>query len=266
MLKPLSRLTGSTITATDGDIGHVTEAYFDDEAWVIRYLVIDTGQWLPGREVLISPYSVRPRVAADPEAILAKHIDTSLTRQQVNDSPAIDTHRPVSRRHETEYARYYAHPSYWEGGDLWAMSALPLLPLSLPPPLPTRLETEVECATRDDNLAPEDSHLRSSADVTGHDIQALDDSIGHVHDFVFDDENWAIRYLVVDTRNWWPGGKKVLIATPWIDRIDWADKTVHAQLTREQIQNSPPYDEGTPIDRVHEQQLHDAHGRERYWE
>lgn len=255
MLNSVSQLAGSSLTATDGEIGHVKEVYFDDEAWVIRYLVIDTGTWLSGREVLISPYAVRPPVGS------VKNIDVTLTRRQVTDSPVTDTHQPVSRRHEREFSRYYAYPEYWGGGELWAMSALPMLPA----PLPTAVESESAAALRDEGVLPEDVHLRSSATVSGYDIQATDASIGHVHDFLFDDESWAIRYLVIDTRNWWPGGKKVLIATHWIDRIDWADRTVFTPLTREQVRNGPEYDEAAAVDREYEQHLHDAYGREGYW-
>ena len=92
--------------------------------------------------------------------------------------------------------------------------------LALPLPLPTSVESKAEIAIRDKGVPAEDVSLRSSAVVTGYDIQATDDSIGHVKDFVFDDESWAIRYLAVDTRNWWPGGKKVLAATRWADSID----------------------------------------------
>jgi uncharacterized protein YrrD len=256
MLNSISHLDGSTVTATDGTIGHVREAYFDDVAWAIRYLVIDTGTWLSGREVLISPYAVKPPLGS------ARNIDVALTRQQVQDSPVTDTHQPVSRRHEREQLGYYAYPEYWAGGDLWAMNTLPMLP----PPLPNGVESEAERVRRDADVLPEDVHLRSSANVTGYDIQATDDSIGHVTDFLFDDASWAIRYLVVDTRNWWPGGKKVLLATRWIDRIDWADKTVYTSLTREQVKNSPEYDEAATLGREDEKRLHDAYGREGYWD
>ena len=103
MLKTVGQLTGSTLTASDGEIGQIKEAYFDDHTWTIRYLVVDTGTWLSGREVLISPYSVRQPLNAD-------HVDVALTRQQVENSPVIDTHQPVSRRHEQEYLSYYAYP------------------------------------------------------------------------------------------------------------------------------------------------------------
>jgi uncharacterized protein YrrD len=256
MMKSVSQLNGSTITATDGEIGHVKEVYFDDQAWAIRYLVVDTGSWLSGREVLISPYAVTQPLDA------VKNVNVALTRQQVENSPNIDTHQPISRRHEREYLDYYAYPAYWGGDALWAMSAMPLIP----PTMQTPLETQAERARIDEDVPPEDAHLRSSANVSGYDIQATDDSIGHVQDFVFDDESWAIRYLVIDTRNWWPGGRKVLVGTHWIDRIDWADKTVFVKLTREQIKNSPQYEEGAPIDRAYEERLHDAYDRKGYWD
>ena len=256
MLNSVSHLERSTITATDGEIGHVRDVYFDDQAWAIRYLVIDCGTWLAGREVLISPYAVKQPLGS------VKNLDVSLTRQQVEMSPDTDTHQPVSRRHEREVLSYYAYPEYWGGEGLWAMGALPLLPS----PMPTAVESEAVSALREQDVPAEDVCLRSSVNVTGYDIQALDDSIGHVKDFIFDDESWAIRYLVVNTRNWWPGGRQVLIATRWIDRIDWADRTVFTRLTREQIKSSPEYEEAADIGRDYEKRLHDAYGREGYWD
>lgn len=256
MMNRVGRLKGDTLNATDGEIGHIKEVYFDDHAWAIRYLVVDTGVWLSGREVLISPYSVKQPLDD------VKSVDVTLTRKQVEDSPNIDTHLPVSRRHEREYLDYYAYPVYWAGDSLWAMNALPLVPS----PTLGVAESAEERDRIERDLPPEDVHLRSSANVTGYDIQASDDSIGHVQDFIFDDESWAIRYLVVDTRNWWPGGKKVLIGTQWIDRIDWADRTVFVKLTRDQVKNSPVYVEGDQINRAYEQQLHEAVDRRGYWD
>ncbi|MEO8858217.1 MAG: PRC-barrel domain-containing protein [Burkholderiaceae bacterium] len=255
MLNRISHLTGSSVTAIDHRIGHVKDAYFDSDSWTIRYLVIDTDTWLPGRDVLISPYSVKQPVG------VLRDIDVSLTRKQVEESPNIDTHLPVTRRHERELMDHYAYPAYWSGSALWAMQALP----HLPQPLPTRIESPEEIALRDKDLKVEDVALRSCAIVTGYEVQAGEDSIGHVRDFLFDDESWSIRYLVVDTRDVWPGGKKLLLAPPWIDRIDWADKTLSVSLSREQIQSGPPYDDGVPVSRDYEKRLHDAYLREGYW-
>ncbi len=256
MLRQASTLSGSTVNATDGTIGHVKDAYFDDEGWAIRYLVVNTGNWLVGREVLISPYSVKAPIGRD--GVVA----VTLTRGQVEASPDIDTHQPVSRQHEFEYRDYYGYGDYWYGGDLWGISAYPVLPLHPAP-------GEAAGATERWRDAPEaslqDVHLRSTESVTGYHVQASDDGIGHVQDFIFDDASWAIRYLVVDTRNWWPGGRKVLVSTRWIDRIDWADRTVFTALTRDEIKGSPAYDEAAAIDRDYEERLHTAHGRSGYW-
>lgn len=257
MLNSVSHIHGATIAATDGDIGHVKDAYFDDEAWTIRYLVVDTGGWLSERKVLISPYSVTQPLRT------GERIDVRLNREQVRGSPDIDTHQPVSRRHEREYLSYYAYPDYWGGDGLWAMGGFPILPPTGPDPA----LIEAERASRAEReVPPEDVHLRSAAHVGGYDIQATDGSIGHVKDFIFDDESWAIRYLVVDTRNWLPGGKKVLIAPHWIDAIDWSESKVHVNLSREQIKDSPEYDEGVILSRDYEQRLHDAYGRAGYWD
>ncbi|HSI59612.1 MAG TPA: PRC-barrel domain-containing protein [Ideonella sp.] len=256
MWNSVNRLDGSKIAATDGEIGHVKEVYFDDHAWVIRYLVIDTGNWIAGREVLVSPYSVQQPLGS------GNLIEVSLSRQQVEDSPVIDTQLPVSHQHERDFLRYYTYPEYWAGGDLWGASGLPLLT----PPFAAPLGEKENEQVRDEDVTAQNRRLRSSDAVTGYDIQATDDSIGHVKDFIFDDESWAIRYLVVDTRNWWPGGKKVLLATRWIERIDWVARTVHTALTREQVKTSPEYDERAAMSRDYEKKLHAAYDREGYWD
>jgi len=256
MLSSVAHLVGATLAARDGAIGHVTAAYFDDQEWAIRYLVVEAGSWLAGREVLISPYSVTHYHAAD------RSLDVSLTRRQVEDSPDIDTHQTVTRQHERDYLDYYAYPRYWEGGALWGMDPFPSLPLVLP----TQANMEAQINMRERDILEGDRHLRSSVDVTGYEITATDGSLGHVADFLFEGASWSIRYLVVDTRNWWPGGKKVLIGTRWIERIDWSDRSVHLDLSRARIQSSPEFDQAALVDRDFESRLHRAHGREPYWE
>jgi uncharacterized protein YrrD len=255
MLRSISEIKGSTIQPVGEAIGSVKEAFFDDEAWTVRYLVVETGTWLSGREVLISPYSVRHPLELGPDKVIA----VALTRDQVKNSPPVDTHMPVSRQQEQETLGYYGYPDYWGGGDLWAMGAFPVLPQ---PALP---ESPGYAPLIRKEVPPGDAHLRSTKEVSGYDIQASDGSIGHVKDFIFDDESWAIRYLVVDTRNWWPGGRKVLLGTRWIDRIDWSASNVFTTLTREEVQASPEYDETTGIQRDYEARLHAAYKRDVYW-
>ncbi len=255
MLKSVSHIQGSTIQAIDGDIGKCTEIYFDDEKWAIRYLIVDTGSWLAERKVLISPYSVMYPMQNDGP------IRLMLNRSQVKNSPNIDTHQPISRRHEREQLGYYQYPEYWGGSELWALGGFPFMPMIpeagvVVPPVPP-----IEVLT-----PPEDVHLRSSAHVKGYDIQATDDSIGHVSDFIFDDESWALRYFVVDTRNWWPGGKRVLISPQWIKEISWDKGSVSVLMTREQVRNAPEFDETMVLDRAYEAKLYASYNRPGYWD
>jgi sporulation protein YlmC with PRC-barrel domain len=255
MLNSISHLNGAKVTATDGDIGHVRDAYFDDRTGTLRYLVVDAGSWLTGREVLISPYAVKQPVGSD------KHIHVALTRAQVKGSPDIDTHQPVSRQHERDYLSYYNYPAYWEGGGLWAMGAMAYPPMPMTP----GPDTDANRAMWARDFRGSDVHLRSTSHVTGYDIQASDDTIGHVQDFVFDDENWAIRYLIVDTRNWWPGGRKVLLGLHWVDRFDWYAHKIHVRMTRADVKASPVFEDVGSIHRDYETRLHEHAKRPGYW-
>jgi hypothetical protein len=252
MLRNAKELHGFTIRATDGEIGTVDQFYFDDETWAIRYLTVDTGGWLGGRQVLISPISV----LGVPDW-QAKKLDVSLTKKQVENSPDINTHQPVSRQHEIEYFGYYGYPFYWGGSNLWGAAPHPA---GLAIPIPASTETMSDTIGKE----PADSHLRSSEEVTGYYIEALDGEIGRVDGFVIDDEAWAIRYLEVATRNWWPG-KKVLVSPAWVERVSWADSKVYASLTREAIQDAPEYVESGMITREYENQLYAHYGQPPYW-
>lgn len=254
MFNSISHITGARIVASDGDIGRVKEAYFDDRGWAVRYLVVETGRWLSDREVLISPYAVIQPVAGE------RQLQVALTQQQVRSSPAVDTHRPVSRQHERELMRHYRHPEYWDGGGLWAMGAMPT-----PPPAATEAELDADRAAIERDARSDDVHLRSSEHVTGYEIQASDEGIGRVQDFVFDDATWAIRYLVVDTSAWWEGGKPVLIGVHWAERIDWATHQVHVRLTRDEVRRSPVFEDLASIHREYEMRLHQNYQRQGYW-
>ena len=259
MLRTVESLHGYIIRATDDELGEVKEVYFDDEQWGVRYLVVETGSWLSKRTVLISPYSI-DEVDDDNRAI-----GVSLSREQVKNSPDIDTEKPVSRQHEREYSSYYGYGAYWSGPYLWGIAGYPVYPLlrsdSVRPP-----EDVVGDLSRRVPDQSEDVHLRSSKQVAGYHILGTDEDIGHVKDFVFDDESWVIRYLLVDTHNWWPGGKKVLLATQWVENVDWSDSTVEIKLTREQIKSSPEYDENQLLNRDYETRLYTYYDRRGYWD
>ena len=263
VLRLMDELRGYTLGALDGDIGSVSDFFFDDEHWVVRYLVVDTGGWLSGRRVLISP------IALGEADWQAERLSVALTREQIERSPGIDTHKPVSRRHEAEYAGYYGWPYYWGGGGLWGPYAYPYqMTMAVPPPAaavqPGQGDDAAEAEEPED---PEDAHLRSASEVagfTGYRIRALDDEIGHVADFILDDETWAVRYLVVDTGTWLPG-KKVLIAPQWIARVSWEQAQVDVDLPRAAIERSPEFDPSMPVNRQYEARLYDFYGRPVYW-
>jgi sporulation protein YlmC with PRC-barrel domain len=164
-------------TPGEGEVGRVEEVYFDDEQWVVRYLVVKTGRWLRRRSVLISPYAVHSIDWAH------RTIFVNLTRDQVEGSPGIDTDKPVSRQQEAEYHRYYGYPEYWQTATFWAWGAMPVIAL----PDPRRREEEAARRRAAARRTGADAHLRSSQVVLGYRIEASDDVIGHVADFLFDE-------------------------------------------------------------------------------
>jgi len=228
--------------ARDGRIGHVEEFYFDDTHWTIRYLVAQAGNWLTGSMVLISPH-----VLGKPDET-TKAIPVDLTQEEVRHSPSPETDRPVSRQFEEDYYKYFGWPYYWAGPYLWGPSPFPVLPT---PPMEG---VGTEGGSGIPNIPKGDPHVRSTDEVTGYHIHAKDGEIGHIEDFLFDDVDWAIRYLVVDTRNWWPG-KKVLVPPSWIGHINWEDRTVETDVMRGDIRQAPAFDPSRPITLAFEMEL-----------
>ena len=252
MLRSVKETFGYDILATDGAIGSVHDFLFDDSTWVLRYLVVDTGEWLPGRLVLLSP------VALGQPQWEGRVLPVSLSREQVRNSPDIRSDKPVSRQYEADLHRYYAWPVYWGGADMAGPPSV-----GVPPGL---AEQSAEAQAQGGGLqaqAPGDPHLRSSKEVAGYDIQARDGAIGHVDDFIADFEAWVIRYLVVDTRNWLPG-KKVLLAPDWVRSITWRNASVAVDVERAQVKGSPEY-RPEALTREYEATLYDWYGRPKYW-
>ncbi len=245
MLYKVNTLKGYKLSSIDGEIGIIKDFYFDDDRWTIRYLVIETANWLMDRQVLISPYVLR---SVDTQAHC---INVDLTRKQIEGSPLLDTHKPVSRHFETEYYAYYGMPTYWGGLNIWNTVSN-----SIPKNTPIK-----ETVT---GMATEDFHLRSTLEVNCYNIKTSDGEIGHVDDFIVDDETWAIRYLVIDTKNWMKG-KMVLISPSWIERVSWEESKVFVNLTKESIKLSPEFTEEALITRDYETNLHQYYHLDGYW-
>lgn len=263
MLRKLNDITGFTIAATDEEIGSVDDFYFDDNTWSIRYVIVDTGPWLFGKQVLVSPTAIQ---APEWEA---KILPVNLTKEQVENSPLIGVDEPVSRQYEVDLHRYYGWPGYWYAAPGMAapMGGLHAVPAPAPIPASATLTTERTAVAEAEEDVVEESgnpHLRSMKEVLGYNIQATDEPIGHVEDFFADDEEWQIRYMLVDTRNWLPG-RKVLVGIDWIDHIDWAKQDVVVNVTREQVENSPEYDPQEPVRRSYETDLYNHYQLPGYW-
>lgn len=262
MLRLSKDLQKLAIEATDGPVGEVTDLYFDDEAWGIRYLVVQTGTWFSSRKVLISPMG-----AGKPDWDTHK-LPVSLTRDQIENAPPIDTDMPVTRQHETEYLDYYNYPYYWGGIGLWGGAAYPglLLPgyAGYGSPAAIRAQANSIQAMAEAREQDQDPHLRSCEAVIGYHIEANDGEIGHVKGLLVDDHTWAIRYLVVSTSNWWMG-HDVLVATQWIKHVSWSKQAVAIDLSREALKLAPHFDADLPLDREMEIVVHRHYGRKGYW-
>lgn len=221
MLHNIKKLYGHKLAASDGDIGHVQDFYFDDQTWVIRYLVVNTGTWLTGRQVLVSPHAFGEWDRQ------AKTLQVKLSKKQIENSPPIESHKPVSRQYETAYYNYYGWPAYWNGDAMWGPGGYPLAI----PSAPDQGGAQRKHQHRDEK------HLRSAHAVTGYQVQTAEGAIGTVSGFLVDDQSWAIGELAVETGHWY-AGKEVLIPSDKVERISYDDSTVFVSLTQADIRGT----------------------------
>ncbi len=252
MLRSAKEMEKFKIKAIDGEIGKLHDFYFDDHTWIVRYIIVDTGTWLAEKLLLISPESFK-KLNWD-----NKTFEVNLDKQQIADSPNVDKEKPVSRQMETELIGYYGWPMYWTGIDGPAIGAFPLVY----PEIKKNEEKNLEIRG---NKNKDNPNLRSSREVISYGIHASDGHIGHVEDFLIDENSWNIRYIIVDTKILLPG-KKVIVSLDWIEKIEWADSDVYLNLTKDQIRNSPEYDPSVPLGREYENKIHEHYGKEKYWE
>jgi sporulation protein YlmC with PRC-barrel domain len=217
MKRNINSLIGYGMQATDGKIGEIEDFYFDDESWTIRYLVVKPGGWLSGRKVLVSTSAL---IKTNEQGEL---ISVNLTMEQIQNSPDIDTDKPVSRQKEAMLNQHHFWKNYWGSGSYGGE-------MGIGNTLPVRIKDI-------DRDPAEDIHLRSIVQVDGYTIHASDGEIGHVNDFIFDDQTWQLSDLVVDTHDW-IGGKKVLRAISQIHSISFLSWLVYLHIPIAAIEDS----------------------------
>ncbi len=260
MLRSTTAIYGYKIHVLDGELGKVHDFFFDDEKWVIRYLVAETGSWLNKRKVLISTHSLgKPDWASFTFFV-------NLKKEQVENSPPVDIDKPVSRRYEEKLHSHFGWPVYWAG--TLAPGPPPISPAY--PPIKSREKKEPMTTDKFSDVqtpeTPEEkTRIRSMKEVTGYYIGAKDGEIGHADDFIVNDDDWGIYYMVVDTRNWLPG-RKVLVSRSWIEDIIWQDRKIFVDLRRDAIKKSPEFNPSEPVNREYEARLYDYYGRPKYWQ
>lgn len=251
MLRTLNYLKNFSIHATDGNVGKTQDFYFDDQHWVVRYLVVETGTWMWSKKVLLSPISIKH---CDWEK---KELSVAISKSQVKDSPDLDLHKPVSRQNEIDYLCYYGLPPYWGGTGIWGGYSTAYMMAQ---------GNSSECVSAEElkKNPPDNHHLRSNSEVMNYHIEAVDGGLGHLQGMLVDPENWAIRYLIINTSNWWLG-HLILIAPEWIKEVNWVNSKFYVDMTQAQIKNAPHYDPDAVLSREVEEKLHIHHGRDGYW-
>lgn len=230
MILSLNSMLGDKIGASDGVIGHVKDVYLDGKHWGVRYLVVDTGSWISGRQVLISPHSFGSVYQA------GKLMLVNLTRKQIEDSPSIDAHKPISRHYEEDYLSYFGWPMYWEGEELWGMSRIPVNSK------PTFRQVSNTVSPGDREHTEIDAHLISAKAIGLYDFSAENQVVGTISDFLIDDQNWAVRHLVMTTGDW-AEGKMQLISPHQIERISCAEAKIFLRSSRKDLRNATAYQE-----------------------
>ena len=255
MLFAVSGLMDCAVEASDGEVGVVKDFLFDDKTWKIRWMVVEAGHWLPGRRrVFIHPSAIAP-LALPPKSNIPMmsspatlKLTVNLTRDEIGAGPHAHEDQPVTKDMESLLYDYYGSDPYWGASHFGGVG------------LPDTESEIVEDAARrnaDAQIPPLDGgdHLHSVAEFKGYYVHALDGDIGHIENLLADDSNWEIRYLVIATRNWWPG-KIVQLAPYAVKDIDWFGEHINMNVTREQVKSAPAWDPLALADEVSEGDLH----------
>jgi len=251
-LRNFKNLKTSKLYAEAEKGGKIEDLYFDESNWVSRYLVVDTGGVFDKNKVLLSPMFLN-----DFEWD-ADQVSTYLTKEQIEGSPDWDSHKPVSRQYELSYFGYFQRQPYWAGSSIWGSTFYPH-------EVPT-IEGSVDDLKTEYNVG--EPSLRSAAEVKGYAVNGIDAKegrFGKVKDFLFDLDTWTLRYFVIDTIKYLPS-KKVLISPEWVRSVDWAQREININITKDQVRSAPEYDTSIPPSRAYENELYKHYRKAVFWD
>jgi hypothetical protein len=265
MLFAVSGLEGCQVEASDGRVGAVKDFLFDDQNWKIRWMAVDADQWLPGRRVLIPPSAIAPiALPAKPTLPMMSlgqrlELTVRLTRDEIAAGPQSREDEPVTRDMEGLLYDYYGLDPY-SGATHFGPDVL----------MPNSEQRIVEATAQreaDAQTPPVDGghRLHGVVSIKGFAVHASDGDIGHVENLLADESNWEIRYLVVATRSWWPG-KIVQLAPYAVKDIDWFDRRINVNVSREQVKSAPEWDPLAMMDKAREDEFHGHFGWPGYGE
>ncbi len=247
MLRSINEMIGYDLRSAEGVLGTVADFNFDDQEWIIRYVVVDTGGWLTGRKVLIPPDEVKNTDWKN------QNLEVDLTKDQVEKSPPLSADEPVSRQYEDQLYSYYGWHPYWVSGIMSGAYTTAVNP-----------SDEEDIRSSEENNSGEKALRRSCREVMDYMVEGTDGEVGDVEDFIVDDQTWQILYLVVNTGKLL-ADKKIILAEMWVDKVRWSESKIYVDLPGKKIKESPEYDRSVPVDRDYEERLFEFYGRKGYW-
>ncbi|MCC3144961.1 PRC-barrel domain-containing protein [Halanaerobium sp. Z-7514] len=258
MLRKLNELKAFKVQGKEEELGEVSDFYFDQDHFILRYLVLDTDCWLKKEQTLISTDEIE---AIDHNK---KEIKTTMRAEALENGPSLEKNQPISKIMEENVVDYYDWPLYWASTSSGGVPTIPAGTKMREKLFDFETLTDEEKQAKEEEL---DSNLRSLNEISGYEIQAVDKSFGKVKDLFVDEEDWLIRYLLIDTRKILPS-KKVIIAPEWVRHISWDKKQIFVDKSKKEIKNAPKYEEDEAkelVDRDYEEDLYDHYDEPKYW-
>lgn len=228
------KLKGFSINAMDGKAGKLKDILFDDHSYKVRYFVIDTSSWLPGRKILLSPEAV-DKVDYDNSVIFFK-----LTKDTIENSPPLSDHLPVSKQHEQSLTQYYSwapyaistgwfpYPAYTIPNDSvgYASDLYPSNWINL-------------SENKERNF---DRYLRSCEEICGYKISSIDEEkFGEVSNIIFIEKSWLLIDLVLSSNRWLPGGKNFACSPMFVESFNEYERELRVSMTKKMMLDSPEY-------------------------